>query len=126
MSLNKCRSVAEETQKCPSNFRKDLYKMKIDNLKNPTFFVNDGTAFIKVESQIISRFRLNEETFTAFIEFTRVNCGVNFIKAFGAGQIDVQVMDIAGSEGFDLLSYESYDTIHYHRTVRFGPIISFA
>ena len=43
--------------------------------------------------------RLNEETYTAFIEFTRRNCGEDFLKSFGAGQIDVQVYDVAGSEG---------------------------
>ena len=50
--------------------------------------------------------RLNEETYTAFIEFTRRNCGEDFLKSFGAGQIDVQVYDVAGSEGpgFFLLS----------------------
>ena len=37
-------------------------------------------------------FRLNEETYTAFIEFTRRNCGVDFVKAFGAGKIDLQVL----------------------------------
>ena len=73
--------------------------MKIKDLKNPMYFVNDGTVLIQVESQIISRFRLNEETYTAFIEFTRNNCGANFVKAFGAGKIDVQVLDAAGSEG---------------------------
>ena len=43
--------------------------------------------------------RLNEETYTGFIEFTRRNCGEDFLKSFGAGLIDVQVYDIAGSEG---------------------------
>ena len=84
---------------CPENFKKDLFKMKIDNLKNPMYFVNDGTALIQVESQIISRFRLNEETYTGFIEFTRNNCGANFVKAFAARQIDVQILDVGGSEG---------------------------
>ena len=43
--------------------------------------------------------RLNEETYTGFIEFTRRNCGEDFLRAFGAGLIDVQVYDVAGSEG---------------------------
>ena len=43
--------------------------------------------------------RLNEETYTGFIEFTRRNCGEEFLKSFGAGLIDVQVYDVAGSEG---------------------------
>ena len=44
--------------------------------------------------------RLNEETYTGFIEFTRRNCGEDFLRAFGAGLIDVQVYDVAGSEGY--------------------------
>ena len=99
MSINKCRLISNEAPSCPQNFKKDLFKMKVDNLKNPMYFVNDGTALIQVESQIVSRFRLNEETYTGFIEFTRNNCGANFVKAFGAGQIDVQVLDVGGSEG---------------------------
>ena len=43
--------------------------------------------------------RLNEETYTGFIEFTRRNCGEEFLKSFGAGLIDVQVYDVAGSGG---------------------------
>ena len=42
---------------------------------------------------------MNEETYTGFIEFTRRNCGEDFLKAFGAGLINVQVYDVAGSEG---------------------------
>ena len=90
--------------------------MKLDSLKNPMYFMSEGTVLIQVESQVVSRFRsvsnsdlqlslsfsiiyslirylrLNEETYTAFIEFTRRNCGVNFIKAFGAGKVDVQIL----------------------------------
>ena len=73
--------------------------------------MNEGTVLIQVESQVTSRFRyviiywqtiilkttadffrLNEETYTAFVEFTRRNCGVDFLKAFGAGKIDVQIL----------------------------------
>ena len=42
---------------------------------------------------------MNEETFTAFIEFTRRNCGAPFVKAFANGGIDVQVLDVPESEG---------------------------
>ena len=42
---------------------------------------------------------MNEETFTAFIEFTRRNCGAPFVKAFANGGVDVQVLDVAESEG---------------------------
>ena len=102
----------------------DLFKMKVNDLKNTIYFVNDGMALIQVQSQIVSRsglygreqfaanlsilinndspawrFRLNEETFTAFIEFTRRNCGAPFVKAFANGGIDVQVLDVPESEG---------------------------
>ena len=42
---------------------------------------------------------MNEETFTAFIEFTRRNCGAPFVKAFANGGVDVQVLDVPESEG---------------------------
>ena len=42
---------------------------------------------------------MNEETFTAFIEFTRRNCGAPFVKAFANGGVDVQVLDVPASEG---------------------------
>ena len=42
---------------------------------------------------------MNEETFTAFIEFTRRNCGATFVKAFANGGIDVQILDVPESEG---------------------------
>ena len=33
----------------------DLFKMKVNDLKNPIYFVNDGMALIQVQSQIVSR-----------------------------------------------------------------------
>ena len=58
------------------NFKDDLFKMKLSDLKNPTYFVSNGSVLIQVESQVVSRFRLNEETYTGFLEFTRRNCGL--------------------------------------------------
>ena len=40
----------------PDNPVKDeLFKMKVNDLKNPIYFVNDGMALIQVQSQIVSR-----------------------------------------------------------------------
>ena len=33
----------------------ELFKMKVNDLKNPIYFVNDGMALIQVQSQIVSR-----------------------------------------------------------------------
>ena len=45
---------------------------------------------------------MNEETFTAFIEFTRRNCGAPFVKAFANGGVDIQVLDVVESEGSEI------------------------
>ena len=40
--------------------------MKVNDLKNPIYFVNDGIALIQVQSQIVSRSGLQErKQFTA-------------------------------------------------------------
>jgi len=109
MNGNMCKAVAPLAENCPADFRDGLFKMKLDAIKNPMYFMNQGSVLIQVESQVVSRFRLNEETYTAFIEFTRKNCGNSFLKAFGAGQIDVQVMDVAGSEGlYDVVAQRGF------------------
>ena len=81
------------------NFKTNLFKMKLSELKNPEYFKSKGSVLIKVESQVVSRFRLNEETYTGFIEFTRRNCGAKFVKDFATGMVDVKVLDVAGSNG---------------------------
>ena len=58
-----------------ANFKGSLFKMKLTDLKNPNYFLTRGSVLIQVESQVVSRFRLNEETYTGFLEFTRRNCG---------------------------------------------------
>ena len=59
-----------------ANFKEGLFKMKLSDPKNPNYFVSKGSVLIQVESQVVSRFRLNEETYTGFLEFTRRNCGL--------------------------------------------------
>ena len=43
-----------------SPIQDDLFKMKVNDLKNPIYFVNDGIALIQVQSQIVSRSGLHE------------------------------------------------------------------
>ena len=74
------------------------------NLKS---HLGSGMYFnIWFETEIISGdwsfLRLNEETYTAFIELTRRNCGVDFLKAFGAGKVDVQVLGRFASNSCEL------------------------
>ena len=57
MTNNFCKKDHPEVSSCPDNFRDSLYKMKLDSLKNPMFFMNEGTVLIQVESQVVSRFR---------------------------------------------------------------------
>ena len=57
MSNNFCKKDYPEADSCPDNFRDNLYKMKLGSLKNPTYFMNEGTVLIQVESQVTSRFR---------------------------------------------------------------------
>ena len=47
----------------------------------------------------MKKYRLNDRTYTGFIEFNKQNCGADFVKAFGAGLVDTQVYDSAGSTG---------------------------
>ena len=58
-----------------------------------------GSVIIQVESQNVKKYRLNDRTYTAFIEFNKQNCGADFVKAFGAGLVDTQVYDSSGSTG---------------------------
>ena len=51
------------------------------------------------ESQNVKKYRLNDRTYTGFIEFNKQNCGADFVKAFGAGLVDTQVYDSSGSTG---------------------------
>ena len=57
MSGNMCHKKAPETEFCPENFKKDLFKMKLDGLNNPKYYLNKGSVMIQVESQVVSRFR---------------------------------------------------------------------
>ena len=57
MSNYFCKRDYPEAASCSDNFRDNLYKMKLGSLKNPTYFMNDGTVLIQVESQVTSRFR---------------------------------------------------------------------
>ena len=57
MSNNFCKKDYPEADSCPDNFRDNLYKMKLGSLKNPMYFMNEGTVLIQVESQVTSRFR---------------------------------------------------------------------
>ena len=57
MSNNFCKKDYPEADSCPDNFRDNLYKMKLGSLKNPMYYMNEGTVLIQVESQVTSRFR---------------------------------------------------------------------
>ena len=57
MSGNMCHKKAPEAETCPEDFKKDLFKMKLDGLTNPKYYLNKGSVMIQVESQVISRFR---------------------------------------------------------------------
>ena len=69
-------NISSKFETFQANFKDDLFKMKLSDLKNPNYFVSKGSVLIQVESQVVSRFRLNEETYTGFLEFTRRNCGL--------------------------------------------------
>ena len=58
MSGNMCHKKAPEAETCPEDFKKDLFKMKLDGLTNPKYYLNKGSVMIQVESQVISRFRI--------------------------------------------------------------------
>ena len=58
MSGNMCHRKNHEADSCPTDFRKDLFKMNLEGLKNPKFYLNKGSVMIQVESQVVSRFRL--------------------------------------------------------------------
>ena len=58
MSGNMCHKKAPEAESCPEDFKKDLFKMKLDGLNNPKYYLNKGSVMIQVESQVVSRFRI--------------------------------------------------------------------
>ena len=57
MSGNMCRKKSPEAESCPSDFKKDLFKMNLNGLKDPKYYLNRGSVMIQVESQVVSRFR---------------------------------------------------------------------
>ena len=57
MSGNMCHKKSPEAESCPSDFKKDLFKMNLDGLKDPKYYLNRGSVMIQVESQVVSRFR---------------------------------------------------------------------
>ena len=61
MSGNMCHKKAPEAEFCPEDFKKDLFKMKLDGLSNPKYYLNKGSVMIQVESQVVSRFRTDFE-----------------------------------------------------------------
>ena len=58
MSGNMCHKKAPEAESCPTDFKQDLFKMKLDGLNNPKYYLNKGSVMIQVESQVVSRFRI--------------------------------------------------------------------
>ena len=58
MSGNMCHKKAPEAESCPEDFKKDLFKMNLDGLNNPKYYLNKGSVMIQVESQVVSRFRI--------------------------------------------------------------------
>lgn len=54
---NMCRKQSPEAESCPADFKKDLFKMNLDGLKDPKYYLNKGSVMIQVESQVVSRFR---------------------------------------------------------------------
>jgi len=89
--------VTDET-KCPKDFQDRLLKLKFDK-KNPPkeIFESNGNVIMKMQTN--KNLPLNENTYTAFAEFTRANCGGGFIKELAAGNIKFMILDGKKSSG---------------------------
>ena len=70
MSGNMCHKKTAEAESCPTDFKKDLFKMNLDGLRNPMFYLNKGSVMIQVESQVVSRFRCGLILYLNYIIFS--------------------------------------------------------
>ena len=82
----------EDADICPADFKDNLKKLKIGNLKQPKSFSGRNSVIMQIETQI-KFLGLNYQTYTAFMEFNTNNCGNKFVKAVATGQVNFNVYD---------------------------------
>jgi len=82
---------------CPDNFMDQLEKTKAHRkLKKPR--VMDGKKAVVMQVELNAKgARLNNQTYTAFIDFDSTKCGHDFGKAVSDGSVDFAVFDNMGS-----------------------------
>merc|ERR1711990_771635 len=85
-----------DSDACPTDFKKTLKKLKVSDIKKPTAFAGQGSMIMQMESQKVG-IALNSKSYTGFLEFQQKNCGNAFIKAVANGLVDFQIFDAKGS-----------------------------
>jgi hypothetical protein len=84
--------VPPTSDDCPSDFQNRLLRMKFDK-KNPPKEVYESHGNVILKMQTNKHLPLNENTYTGFAEFTKANCGGNFIKELAVGNIKFMILD---------------------------------
>jgi hypothetical protein len=91
----RCNKVVTE-KKCNKevmdSFDQYLRKLKITNVKNPKMFAGRNAAIVEVQTAMKNWF-LTDKRYTAFIEFSRKNCGAKFLRSISNGNVDINIFD---------------------------------